>query len=39
MRHFGVPATLRASFAVYNTRAEVDTLLAGLERVRELLGA
>jgi cysteine desulfurase / selenocysteine lyase len=38
MRHFGVPATLRASFAVYNTRAEVDALVAGLARVREVFG-
>jgi len=38
MRHFGVPATLRASFAVYTTRAEVDALVAGLERVREVFG-
>ncbi len=33
---FGVPATARASFGVYNTRADVDALVAGLERVREL---
>jgi len=39
MRHFGVPATLRASFAVYNTRAEVDALVAGIERVWGILGA
>lgn len=36
MRRFGVAATARASFAVYNTRAEVDALVAGLERVRAL---
>jgi cysteine desulfurase/selenocysteine lyase len=34
MRHFGVPATARASFAFYNTREEVDALVAGLRRVR-----
>ncbi|MFH1469798.1 MAG: cysteine desulfurase [Pseudomonadota bacterium] len=28
--HFGVPATTRASFGLYNTRAEVDVLLAAL---------
>jgi cysteine desulfurase/selenocysteine lyase len=33
MRRFGVPATTRASFAVYNTRDDVDRLIAGLERV------
>jgi cysteine desulfurase / selenocysteine lyase len=26
MEHFGVPATTRASFALYNTRAEIDSL-------------
>jgi cysteine desulfurase/selenocysteine lyase len=31
-----IPATARASFAVYNTRAEVDVLVDGLARVREL---
>ena len=36
MDRFGVPATARASFAVYNTRDEVDVLVEGLRRVREL---
>ncbi|MBA2638209.1 MAG: SufS family cysteine desulfurase [Solirubrobacterales bacterium] len=36
MRRLGVPATTRASFAVHNTRADVDALVAGLERVREV---
>jgi cysteine desulfurase/selenocysteine lyase len=36
MRRFGVAATARASFAVYNTRAEVDALIAGLRKVREV---
>jgi cysteine desulfurase / selenocysteine lyase len=36
MRRFGVPATVRASFAFYNTRGEVDTLMRGLRRVRTL---
>ena len=34
MRRFGVPATARASFAFYNTRAEIDALVRGLRRVR-----
>jgi cysteine desulfurase / selenocysteine lyase len=34
MRHFGIPATARASFAFYNTRDEVDALVRGLVRVR-----
>jgi cysteine desulfurase/selenocysteine lyase len=28
MQRYGVPATARASFAVYNTRDEVDALVA-----------
>ena len=38
MDRFGVPATARASFAVYNTRDEVDALVSGLGKVREVLG-
>ena len=37
MQRFGVPATARASFALYNTREDVDRLVAGLARVREVL--
>ena len=33
MDRFGIPGTVRASFAVYNTKAEVDKLTEGLERV------
>lgn len=36
MEHFGVPATVRASFALYNTRAEVDALFTALGKVREV---
>jgi cysteine desulfurase/selenocysteine lyase len=36
MQRFGVPATVRVSLALYNTRADVDALLGGLERVREV---
>jgi cysteine desulfurase / selenocysteine lyase len=36
MDRFGVPATARASLAMYNTRAELDALGAALERVREV---
>jgi cysteine desulfurase/selenocysteine lyase len=32
----GVPATARASFALYNTPDEVDVLVRGIERVREV---
>lgn len=38
MRRFGVPATARASFALYNTREEVDALVQALQRVREVFG-
>lgn len=38
MEHFGVPATVRASFALYNTRDDVDALFDALQRVREVLG-
>jgi cysteine desulfurase/selenocysteine lyase len=38
MDRFKVPATTRASFALYNTRQEVDALVAGLGKVREVLG-
>ena len=36
MHRFGVPATVRASFAFYNTRAEVDALVRGIHRVRSV---
>ncbi|MGH9791510.1 MAG: SufS family cysteine desulfurase [Candidatus Acidiferrales bacterium] len=36
MQRFGVPATARASFALYNTREEVDALVAGIQKAREV---
>ena len=36
MQRFGVPATTRASFACYNTRNEVDALVAGIHKVLEV---
>jgi cysteine desulfurase/selenocysteine lyase len=38
MDRFGVPATTRASLALYNTRAELDALAQGLLQVREIFG-
>ena len=38
MERFGVPATARASMAMYNTREEIDVLAGALRRVRELFG-
>jgi len=39
MQRYGVPATARASFAIYNTRDEVDVLVAALWKVKELFGS
>jgi cysteine desulfurase/selenocysteine lyase len=36
MQHFKVPATSRASFAFYNTLAEVETLIAGIRSVQKV---
>jgi cysteine desulfurase/selenocysteine lyase len=36
MERFGIPATARASFAVYNTREEVDALVKGIRAAREV---
>lgn len=36
MERFGVPATARASFALYNTRQEVDALVAAVYKVQEV---
>jgi cysteine desulfurase/selenocysteine lyase len=38
MQRFGVPATVRASLAFYNTREELDALVAALHEVREIFG-
>ena len=35
---FGIPATSRASFYLYNTKAEVDLLVNGIYKVKELFG-
>src|SRR4051812_7218785 len=37
MERFGVASTSRASFALYNNRADVDALVAGLLKAREIL--
>ncbi|MFI5183635.1 MAG: SufS family cysteine desulfurase [Vicinamibacteria bacterium] len=36
MDRFGIPATARASLAFYNTREEIDALVLGLHKVREM---
>jgi cysteine desulfurase/selenocysteine lyase len=36
MDRFGVAATARASFALYNDESDVDRLIAGLKRAQEI---
>jgi len=38
MERFGVPATTRVSLAFYNTREEIDALVKGIEKAKEILG-
>ena len=39
MDRFGIPATARASIAMYNTRQEIDQLVRALHRVREMFSS
>ena len=38
MQHFNIPGTVRASFEVYNTKAEIDTFIDGLKTAIRMLG-
>lgn len=38
MHHFDIPGTVRASFAVYNTKEDIDILIAGLKTAIRMLG-
>ncbi len=38
MQHFGIDGTVRASFAFYNTKEEIDTLFVGIEKVCKMFG-
>lgn len=38
MTRFGLPGTARASFALYNTKADIDALATGLHKARRLFG-
>ncbi len=38
MDHYGVSATVRASFALYNTFEEIDVLVSSIEKARKMLG-
>jgi cysteine desulfurase/selenocysteine lyase len=37
MDQYGIPGTVRASFALYNTKEEIDKLVAGLRRALKML--
>lgn len=37
MKHFGIPGTVRASFALYNTKEEIDILIAGMYKSIKML--
>jgi cysteine desulfurase/selenocysteine lyase len=36
MHRLGIQGTVRASFALYNTKDEIDTLVSGIERVSKM---
>jgi cysteine desulfurase/selenocysteine lyase len=36
MRHFDINGTIRASFALYNTKRDIDCLVEGLKKVQEI---
>ncbi len=38
MQYYNIPGTIRASFAIYNTKAEIDQLAEGTKRVAQLFG-
>jgi cysteine desulfurase/selenocysteine lyase len=38
MQRYNIPATSRASFAMYNTKEEVDVLVSGLKKIIEVFG-
>jgi len=38
MQRFGLPATVRASFAMYTSEAEIDALVAAVQQAKEILG-
>ena len=38
MDRFGIAGTVRASFGLYNTRADIDRMVGGLEQVQEIFG-
>ncbi|MBI2430382.1 MAG: cysteine desulfurase [Ignavibacteriales bacterium] len=38
MQRFGIPATARASLSMYNMKEEIDILVRGIEKVKEIFG-
>lgn len=38
MKHFGINATVRASLGLYSNRADIDAMVDGLKKARDLLG-
>jgi cysteine desulfurase/selenocysteine lyase len=38
MERFGIDATARASLGLYNTREEIDALVRGIHKVKEVFG-
>jgi len=38
MDRYGIAGTVRASFSFYNTKEEVEILVAGIEKARSMLG-
>ena len=38
MARFGIPGTVRASFAFYNNKADIDKLVEGVKRAARMLG-
>jgi cysteine desulfurase / selenocysteine lyase len=37
MQRLGIPGTVRASFCLYNSPADVERLVAGIDKVRQFL--
>jgi cysteine desulfurase / selenocysteine lyase len=37
MNRFGIPGTVRASFAMYNTKNEIDALVEGVKKAEKML--
>ncbi|NPA44605.1 MAG: cysteine desulfurase [Chlorobi bacterium] len=38
MKHFGITGTIRASFAIYNTKEDIDKLVLGINKVKLMFG-